>query len=1079
MKVICPQCGKDYNIDESRIPPSGINIKCPKCMHAFRVDKPSEQKPSPQSPPQPSFDEPPPPPPSIPDVPDLPGIPPVPEIPNIPDLPDIPSGAPSTLPGVEKSYAPAPVPKEPDINALFDDVPLSKPSAEEQRQVTRVASPSYDPSSLEGFDAELPDVGNIDIPKDFEFVDTDFGVSLGAKTQPDTPAPQSSSLPGTADSSLPGLKTVHKYFVKRPNGKIYGPFDINGIKQMLLNNELSADEEYSLKKEEGWEPLALNPQLTEIIQKKATESEKAKKTISEPRLVERQRPRAKREQDDKEIKIPIKTVIIGGTILVAAILVVLFVFVLGGEEELQPDIKKIVDDINIGNYKGLNEAFQKSKADLAQHPNNMTERALFVNAGMFIVRYYNDTSLAKEIENDANMLEKEDEKSFYALLARANYKIYKQDSVLALSFLNKALEKDPQNSIALLLKGDATSINNPKAAVEDYKKAAGSRPEGFAPAYHRLGVLYAKQKEQEKARDMFSKALVADSNHLISVVELISLEDLSKREGREEVLKHADVISQKGKGLLPTNILILTRSKISEVYIVEGNYEKASEELKEVVAIQPDDINYRKKYGDVLFKLKKFSMAARQYEAALTRNPDDADSIIGLATSWIEERNILQALQKLKDVQQKLDKDARIWYYIGVCNKELERYTDAEEALKTAIARDPNYLDPYLTLAKVLTTQGRDKEAQAVLGQAREISKESPEVAYGLAEIDLNAKETNKAIEAMAATLKSHPTYYKGYYLLGRAYLEGGYLEQAIESLNRAYEKQPNIEGLALAMGRTLYEMGDYKRAIEFLNRGVKELPDNSFALTQLSKAYFKDKQIDKAQEGFETAIMLDRRNAEAYFYKGMCLREKKDFETAITAMRNATTEDKENGFYYLELGRTNLMAVRFTEAITELEKATKFIPNDKDVYALLGEAQMKMQNFKEAREALTQAIKNGADPAPMWMRIGDIYLMENNTKNAIKAYLAAVKADKTVKGGYVNLARAYLLIDKNKDAKDALMLSLKYDPQSYDAYKLLGFEYKAAGKTNQAKEMFETYLKKAPDASDRTEIEDELRYLK
>ncbi|MFZ4734708.1 MAG: zinc-ribbon domain-containing protein, partial [Bradymonadia bacterium] len=35
MKIICPKCGADYNINDSKIPPDGLHIKCPKCLHSF------------------------------------------------------------------------------------------------------------------------------------------------------------------------------------------------------------------------------------------------------------------------------------------------------------------------------------------------------------------------------------------------------------------------------------------------------------------------------------------------------------------------------------------------------------------------------------------------------------------------------------------------------------------------------------------------------------------------------------------------------------------------------------------------------------------------------------------------------------------------------------------------------------------------------------------------------------------------------------------------------------------------------------------------------------------------------------
>ncbi|MBI5495233.1 MAG: zinc-ribbon domain-containing protein, partial [Deltaproteobacteria bacterium] len=41
MRISCPQCSSQYNVDEKRIPPQGVQIKCPKCLHAFVVQAPA------------------------------------------------------------------------------------------------------------------------------------------------------------------------------------------------------------------------------------------------------------------------------------------------------------------------------------------------------------------------------------------------------------------------------------------------------------------------------------------------------------------------------------------------------------------------------------------------------------------------------------------------------------------------------------------------------------------------------------------------------------------------------------------------------------------------------------------------------------------------------------------------------------------------------------------------------------------------------------------------------------------------------------------------------------------------------
>src|SRR5215470_6332733 len=52
MKVSCESCGAQYDLDERRIPPSGITMKCPACLHQFQVKKPGAAAPPPSPPPK-------------------------------------------------------------------------------------------------------------------------------------------------------------------------------------------------------------------------------------------------------------------------------------------------------------------------------------------------------------------------------------------------------------------------------------------------------------------------------------------------------------------------------------------------------------------------------------------------------------------------------------------------------------------------------------------------------------------------------------------------------------------------------------------------------------------------------------------------------------------------------------------------------------------------------------------------------------------------------------------------------------------------------------------------------------------
>ena len=39
MRIVCEKCAAEYNLDDRRIPDGGMELKCPKCLHAFLVTR--------------------------------------------------------------------------------------------------------------------------------------------------------------------------------------------------------------------------------------------------------------------------------------------------------------------------------------------------------------------------------------------------------------------------------------------------------------------------------------------------------------------------------------------------------------------------------------------------------------------------------------------------------------------------------------------------------------------------------------------------------------------------------------------------------------------------------------------------------------------------------------------------------------------------------------------------------------------------------------------------------------------------------------------------------------------------------
>ena len=240
MNVTCPSCKTRYSVDDARVPPSGVTIKCPKCGHQFVAKPPSARS-----------------------AVALPGA-----VAAEPPTEARPSGVPPPQPG--PAGAPVPLPGRtapPPPQTAGGAIPLPGTS---NRAVPlpgsvgtvgpNMASASTQIGDLDlGFDAEAP----LPAPR---------GAPLNNPPIPNRPPAPRSALGGDQvmdfindQSNLGGPPMHHpEYKVRRRNGRVEGPFGIGRLQAMLRNRELQGSEDIS---EDGvsWRAMTSHPDLNATL----------------------------------------------------------------------------------------------------------------------------------------------------------------------------------------------------------------------------------------------------------------------------------------------------------------------------------------------------------------------------------------------------------------------------------------------------------------------------------------------------------------------------------------------------------------------------------------------------------------------------------------------------------------------------------------------------------------------------------------------------------------------------------------------------------------------------------------------
>ena len=249
MNVTCPACKTRYSVDDARVPPSGVTIKCPKCAHTFVAKPPRPREPvalpGAIAPPAPG---------SRPSAASGPAVPlpgraadtggavPLPGSTGAPGSRSPPGGGAVPLPGSPVASGAVPLPGNVESRVadaptnigdldlgLEDDIPLPAPKA----PAGSFGAPAFGPPPT-----ETPALGGDDA---LGFINDKAGLAqMGER------------------SHNPELR------IRRRNGRVEGPYGMGRIQAMLRNKELQGSEDIS---DDGvsWRAMSSQPELNATI----------------------------------------------------------------------------------------------------------------------------------------------------------------------------------------------------------------------------------------------------------------------------------------------------------------------------------------------------------------------------------------------------------------------------------------------------------------------------------------------------------------------------------------------------------------------------------------------------------------------------------------------------------------------------------------------------------------------------------------------------------------------------------------------------------------------------------------------
>lgn len=238
------------------------------------------------------------------------------------------------------------------------------------------------------------------------------------------------------------------------------------------------------------------------------------------------------------------------------------------------------------------------------------------------------------------------------------------------------------------------------------------------------------------------------------------------------------------------------------------------------------------------------------------------------------------------------------------------------------------------------------------------------------------------------------------YYELGHLYLRKEDKFSAVNSFKRAIELEPNNAFFHNGLAYALVQLQDYEGAISEYQQAIRLNPDNewtSIVSQALGAIYHQVKDnIDAAIIAYQTAIVLDPNNIDAFISLGEAYQEINDIENTISCYCSAINLDPNVPKLYCNLGLALWEKGYYEESIIAYHKAINLNPKYEIAFNNIGVVYLDGLNSpEEAVVMFTQAIKHNPNYALAYYNKGRCNQAMKNKSAAAKYFQMALDINK------------------------------------------------------------------------------------
>ena len=438
-----------------------------------------------------------------------------------------------------------------------------------------------------------------------------------------------------------------------------------------------------------------------------------------------------------------------------------------------------------------------------------------------------------------------------------------------------------------------------------------------------------------------------------------------------------------------------------------GNFPKARVALRNVLKIDPKDVEAYFLYAEVEEKEKNWRNAFAHYQQVIELVPHHEQALLKLGKFYLQGRvddKVLEIADKLLALHPDHVSARALKAALRASAGHLDEAIVTAEALN---AQHPEAVDSAILLFTLYGLQNHPERAEPLLKQSLQVHPRDLDLLHSLAMTYVRSGKSGPAEATFRRIIEQEPTVYDHYLKLALFFDQQRAYDRAESVLRDALRHDPESEERHLALADYLAGRRGFQAAELVLQEAERLLPHAINIQFVLGRLYEMNHHMDRARA---TYMAVSDRNRNK------------------PAGTNAT----------VKLAALDWIEGKREEAIRELDEALHDNPRSADALMLHGRIALQKGDGRGAIQDFRTVLKDQPEQAEAYALLGQSHLLTEETALAKENFEKAIALSPNLYQAHLALAILDASAGRTKDARSRLEEVLKQTPSDVNTLGLL-----------------------------------------